>query len=495
MKVWKLFPAVKAFRFRNKFIVVVLRVLLGIMKFFYGKKRAVPPLFFHDDPLRFTFSDVIYFAYKYYLQPPVLDDTGGATIEFFRAHPPDFSDTRIIYSDLLEKKTVTVTTAGDIMPYEWIQKKYCTHLWDDIADDFFSSDIVFANLETPIDLSKPPSLVPEIMLNDMLFNADEEMFSVVHQSAVSHQNTIPKSETRNSKFINTTPKKKFDVLSTANNHALDMGEAGISATIRFLKEKNIFPTGTASNAEEKYDFPVIDFDGVRVAFIAFTYSMNKFRNPEGKDWLVNHVEVNQPDTDISLITELVRYAREKRSADFVILGLHFSNAYQVYPGAHILENVKKIFLHSGPDAILGNHAHHIQPSARFDFVCPYTQKQKAGFVNFACGDFIAYDIFNWGHLTQYLKLHITKGIKNDKTSITFLENVEFKPVYICGNYKNKNNRDLRLLDAVKLDENIQNKNIPEFLTPYHLKEFKALKTFYETYFMNFGDKLSLKKIR
>ena len=485
MKLWKLFPAVTAFGIRNKFLVVVLRASLSIVKLFYGKKRAVPPLFFHDDPLHFTFSDIIYFAYKYYLQPPVSDDAGGATAEFFRTHPPDFSSNRIIYADLLEKKTVTITAAGDIMPYEWIQKKYCTHLWDDIADDFFSSDIVFANLETPIDISKPPSQVPEIMLNDMLFNAGEEMFSVIHQPVVSNQNMILKSETRNPESLKPSTQKKFDIFSTANNHALDMGEAGVAATNRFLKEKNIFPTGTASTADEKFDFPVIDCDGVRVAFIAFTYSMNKFRNPEGKDWLVNHVEVNQPDADVSPITELIRHAREKRSADFVVLGLHFSNAYQVYPGAQILENVKKIFLHCGPDAILGNHAHHIQPSARFDFVCPFTQKQKAGFVNFACGDFVAYDIFNWGHLTLYLKLHITKGINADNTPITFLENVEFKPVYVCGNYKNKNDRDLRLLDAEKLNNRIQNKKIPDFLTPYHLKEFQALRIFYETYFCNF----------
>ena len=169
------------------------------------------------------------------------------------------------------------------------------------------------------------------------------------------------------------------------------------------------------------------------------------------------------------------FVLKKKNIDFVVLGLHFSNAYQVYPAAHILENVKKIFSHAGPDVILGNHAHHIQPSARINFVCPFTQNLKAGFVNFACGDFIAYDIFNWGHLTVYLKLYVTKGINTNNSTVTFLEHVEFKPVYICGTYKSKDNRDLRLLDAEKLNEKIKNKNVPDFLTPYHLKEFEELK--------------------
>lgn len=488
LKLWKLFPAVTAFRLRNKFLVFVLRASLRVVKLFYAKKRAQPPLFFHDDPLRFNFSDIIYFAYKYYLQPPVLDDAGGATAEFFKTHPPDFADSAVIYANLRQKKTVTITAAGDIMPYEWIQKKYCSHLWNDIVEDFFSSDIVFANLETPIDTSQPPSLVPELMLTDMLFNANEEMFSVINPDEVIDKNKILTSYITHPIIEKFSSKRKFDVLSTANNHALDMGEAGIEKTINFLKEKNIFPTGTAFKAEEKFDYPVIDLDGLRVAFISFTYSMNKFRNPEGKDWLVNHIEINQPDAEVSPITELVRHAREKKNVDFVVLGLHFSNAYQIYPAAHILENVKKIFSHAGPDAILGNHAHHIQPSARFNFVCPFTQILKAGFVNFACGDFIAYDIFNWGHLTMYLKLYITKGINTNNSTVTFLENVEFKPVYICGTYKSKDNRDLRLLDAEKLNEKIKNKNVPGFLTPYHLKEFKALKNFYETYFMNYNNK-------
>ncbi len=470
-KLSKSFPAVTAFSGWNKFLVIVLRALFWIVQLFYVKKRAVPPLFFHDDPLHFTFSELIYFAYKYYLRPPIMDDDDGKTAHFFKNRPSIFSrkEFKVI-------QRITITAAGDLMPYEWIQKKYCTHLWDDIADDFFSSDIIFANLETPIDVSKPPVLVPEVMLNDMLFNADEEMFEIFmgirYWALGVRLNQIPNTHS------------PIPILSTANNHALDMGEAGVSATINFLQEKEILHTGTSRTLEEKFNFPVVERNGIRIAFIAYTYSMNKFTNPTDKPWLVNHCEVNQPNVDMSPVCELVQHAREKRNADLVILSLHFSNAYQAYPCAHIIKNVKKIFFRCGPDLILGNHAHNIQPAARIDFVCPFTKKQKHGFVNFACGDFIAYDIFNWGHLTQYLKLHIVKGFNPDYEIETYLEKVDFVPVYVCGIYQDEDNRDLRLLDAERLSKQIKNNTAPNFLTPHHRKEFEALENFYERYILN-----------
>ena len=479
------FPAVTAFSGWNKFLVRILRALLWIVQLFYGKKRTTPPLHFHDDALHFNLSDLIYFAYKYYLRPPILDNDNGRTVRFFKNRPPFFS-----HKDFRITNTTTITAAGDLMPYEWIQKKYCTHLWEDIADDFFSSDIIFANLETPIDLSKPPVLVPEVMLSDMLFNADEEMFEIFSPqlSAISYQLSEKSNEKLNENKQSVEKKrliadscKLIAVLSTANNHALDMGETGVAATINFLEEKKILHTGTSRNAEEKFNFPVVEQNGIRIAFIAYTYSMNKFTNPPDKQWLVNHAEFNLPYLNLYPIRDMVQYAREKRNADLVVLSLHFSNAYQVYPGAHIIENVKKIFSKCGPDIILGNHAHNIQPAARMDFICPFTKKQKQGFINFACGDFIAYDIFNWGHLTQYLKLHIAKGINENNETKTFLEKVEFIPVYVCGIYRDKNKRDLRLLDAEKLNQQIKNNTAPSFLTLHHLKEFEALKFFYENF--------------
>jgi poly-gamma-glutamate capsule biosynthesis protein CapA/YwtB (metallophosphatase superfamily) len=441
---------VKAFTPQGKFLIFILRFFLTILHWVKGKDWQTPPLNFHEDPRYFTFNDILFFAYKYYFKPPVLDDAAGKIVEFFTNSPPQYFDqNHAVKND----KTLTITAAGDLMPYKWIQKQYCPHLWDDIENDFFNADITFANLETPINIKKPASLVPEVMLNDMNFNANEEMFDVFQG-------------------------QKFTVLSTANNHSLDMGETGVEKTIEFLEQQKVLFTGTARSEKERLDYPVIEKKGIRVAFIAYTFSMNKYTNPVEKPYIVNHLEVNQPDVDLTPIKELIFHAKSVQKADFIVLSLHYGNAYQAYPGAHIVENTKRIFQECGVDVILGGHAHNVQPMASYDFICPFSQEAKHGFVLFSFGDFIAYDIFTWGHLSVYLKLKIGQNTEG----VCFLQEVTPVPIYACGSYNNKKNRDLRLLNAHKTMNLIKKGGIPNFMTSENVEELKHLMAFYDAHF-------------
>jgi poly-gamma-glutamate synthesis protein (capsule biosynthesis protein) len=461
-------PAVKAFSTKGKATVAALRSAMRLLQWTNGKTWSAPPLHFHEDPRLFTTQDLLFFAYKYYFRPPFADDTGGQVIDFFKNNPPVFNRHFNKNHNIIHE--VTITAAGDLMPYEWIQKAYCPHLWDGISDDFFNSDITFANLETPIDESKPVSLVPEVMLTDMLFNGDTDMFTLFNGG----KKTI-------------TPRQGagdtgFDILSTANNHALDRGEQGVYATIDFLNKNNIRHVGTAKTMAECHNFPIIEKHGIRIAFIAYTYSMNKFTNPKDKSYLVNHLEVNQAGVDLTPVKNDVLHAKA-RGADFVILSLHYGNAYQAYPGAHIVDNTKRLFEECGVDVVLGGHPHNIQPMAGYDFTCPFSGEAKRGLVLFAFGDFVAYDIFTLGHLSVYLKMTVTKVPEGSVTEggKTVLTKVEAVPVYANGVYKNKNTRDLRLIPALKYADT-SDKNIPSFMTDWNIRELRGCLQFYFDYF-------------
>jgi Bacterial capsule synthesis protein PGA_cap len=456
-------PIVKAYSLKGKFLVKILRGLLAILHIFKGKAWQRPPQYFHDDPQHYTTWDVLFFAYKYYFKPPLIDDADGAIERFIKENPPIFE-----HKNIKIESEITLNAGGDLMPYEWIQPQFCKHLWDDIGDDFFNADIRFANLETPICFEDEHSLVPEVMLNDMNFNANSEMFSIFN----------PIEQTPQYFFEKHHKKWSFDVLSTANNHSLDMGEQGIFDTINYLSENEILPVGTAYLEENRLEFPIIEQNGIRIAFIAYTFSMNQLTNPKGKEWLVNHVEVNQSDVDLSALKSDISYVKEVEKVDFVVLSLHYGNAYQPYPGAHILENTKRIFKECGPDIILGGHAHNVQPSMRYDFTCPISFKKKQGFVLFAFSDFVAYDIFTWCHLSVYLKLKIGKGKNTEGVSETVLLEAVMKPVYACGVYQDKNNRDLRLLDAEKWLKKIEKEGKPDFMTDWNVRELKGLMDFY-----------------
>ena len=465
-------PAVTAYTRKGKALVIALRTLLRTVHLTHGRRWQTPPQYFHDDPKHYTTKDLLFFAYKYYFKSPVKDDADGAVVDFFKKYPPVFSKP----DDFKEMSSVKVTAAGDLMPYEWIQPDFCSHLWDDIGDDFFDADIRFANLETPIDTSKPASLVPEVMLNDMHFNGDEAMFDIFNPITPSPQYPSQDSESSNKNW-------RFDVLSTANNHSLDMGEEGLTNTITFLQQKNVLHTGTSRTEKERWDFSVIEQNGIRIAFLSYTFSMNQLTNPSEKPYLVNHLEVNQPNIDLMPLKKDVFYAKTVQKADFVVLSLHYGNAYQAYPGAHIVANTQRIFEECGPDVILGGHAHNIQPMASYPFNCPLTGEAKRGFVIFSLGDFVAYDIFNWCHLSVYLKFIISKGVDFRKNTIkTVLTDVKPTPVYACGVYKNKKIRDLRFLNAEKTEQILRIADKPSFMTDWNVRELKGLMVFYRDFF-------------
>jgi poly-gamma-glutamate synthesis protein (capsule biosynthesis protein) len=455
--------ACHAFSPEGKALVGLMRIISKIVHFFFGKKFCQPLKNYHEDARYFKFpsENLFYFMYKYYYFPHETDDNNGASVRHFSQQ--SFSE--LAPDGFYPTSEITLTAAGDLMPYEWVKKEYCDELWDDIGEDFFDSDLVFANLETPIIPSKPVSYVPEMMLNDMYFNGSEEMFHI---------------------FNGQRRYKGFDVLSTANNHSLDKGEEGVFENIAFLKNKKIAHVGTARNRKEQEDFPILERNGIRVAFLACTYSMNKMLNPEGKDYLCNHIELNQPNVDLQFIRNQSLSAKN-RGADIVVASVHYGNAYQAFPSEHVIENTHRLFDECGVDIVLGGHAHNIQPMENYDFHCPFTQESKKGFVIYALGDFIAYDIFTWGHLPVYLKLKIQKGLQN-QVEKTILAEVEAIPVYVCGEYQSKNQKKLRLFDAL----NLEHSNILEQLPDFNQKEFAHLMAFYKKNFGAYKQKRELK---
>ena len=62
----------------------------------------------------------------------------------------------------------------------------------------------------------------------------------------------------------------WDACSTASNHTLDRGQAGIDATNRFLDRAGVRHTGGARSARESRRVTMLRARGVKVAFLAYT---------------------------------------------------------------------------------------------------------------------------------------------------------------------------------------------------------------------------------
>jgi len=143
----------------------------------------------------------------------------------------------------------------------------------------------------------------------------------------------------------------FDLVVTANNHALDRGYAGALRTLEVLRQAGLDITGTFANQQERSTFLIKDIKGVKVGYLAYTYGTNGIPVPVDHPELVNLLEKQKVLADIESLRPQV---------DVLILVLHWGTEYS--PEANQEQkDLAHNFLEAGADVILGSHPHVIEP--------------------------------------------------------------------------------------------------------------------------------------
>lgn len=144
----------------------------------------------------------------------------------------------------------------------------------------------------------------------------------------------------------------MDLMSTANNHSLDSGEQGLYRTLEVLEDAGLKAFGTARNQKERDTPTLVNVEGIKLAFLSYTFGTNMIPVPEGKDYIVNLIDKN-------LITKDIEKAKEN-GADLIVLFLHWGIEYQSEPNEE-QKNLARDLAKAGADIILGSHPHVIQP--------------------------------------------------------------------------------------------------------------------------------------
>jgi poly-gamma-glutamate synthesis protein (capsule biosynthesis protein) len=146
----------------------------------------------------------------------------------------------------------------------------------------------------------------------------------------------------------------YEGCSTASNHSLDRGAAGIRTTLGWLDRVGLGHTGTARSAHERWKTTHYLVGNVKIAHLSFTGSFNGLVPSE--PWRANR-------TDLAQIVEDARRAR-RRGADIVVLSLHWGPEHQHVPVTE-QRNLAHQLLRSGAiDLIVGHHAHVVQTIRR-----------------------------------------------------------------------------------------------------------------------------------
>ncbi len=193
-------------------------------------------------------------------------------------------------------------------------------------------------------------------------------------------------------YVEALKRAGFDLITLANNHCMDRGEEGIVRTLANCHAAGLETVGMYATKEDRDTIFVKDFDGIKVAFIDYTYGTNAFAHRRflTRPYMVNlfQPEETKPgsihllDTNEEIAAHVERIyggkgeeyeyvrphleqlksdiARAKEEADYVIMVMHSGGQYniEIDPYTRHLASLIRAF---GADIIVGHHPHIIQP--------------------------------------------------------------------------------------------------------------------------------------
>ena len=233
----------------------------------------------------------------------------------------------------------------------------------------------------------------------------------------------------------------IDVVSTANNHCMDTNYTGLVSTLKYLDEAGISHTGTNETEEQQNQILVKDVNGVKIAFLSFTYGTNGITIPVDKSFAVNLI-------DEDLILRQIKLAKEQ-NPDLICVSMHWGIEYQLKQNQE-QEKLKDLLFNNGVDIILGSHPHVLQPMKN-ETITLDDGSTKDCFVIYSLGNFMSGQTKENTRSSVILNIDITKSGETGKTK---LNKVEYIPIYM---YKSPTARvhKYKILDIEKTLSNFE----------------------------------------
>ncbi len=193
----------------------------------------------------------------------------------------------------------------------------------DLAPALQAADIAFVNLESPF--SDRGSVVER----GMIFKAEPEMIAALELAGI-------------------------DVVSTANNHCRDQGSHGVEFTLDWLRNHQISVAGTGRSAEEAHDGAVLERNGIRFGFLAYTYDQSN-GNHSDTDERIAVMDVARMREDVQ---------RLARRTDAILVSMHAGTEYSPKPNAQQV-SFARTAIDAGASVVAGHHPHVTQPWERY----------------------------------------------------------------------------------------------------------------------------------
>lgn len=204
-------------------------------------------------------------------------------------------------------------------------------------------------------------------------------------------------------------KAGFDVVTHATNHTMDKGYEGLKNTFEFWKKyPQIVVLGINETKEDRDTITVIEKNGIKLAFLNYTYGLNGHQLPSDKQFLVNMLDKKKILEDIKKAEEL---------ADFTIVLPHWGTEYKYEPSKD-QKFYTNLFYEAGVDLVIGTHPHVLEPVEWIG-----KEGKHRMLVYYSLGNFISYQKEAPRMLGGIASVTITKSSGN-----TFISSAGITPI-------------------------------------------------------------------
>lgn len=204
--------------------------------------------------------------------------------------------------------------------------------WAGVVDTFAQADVVFANLECTISDGGTPAH------KSFTFRAPPAAADSIVAAGI-------------------------DVVSLANNHAIDFGVPALRDTIAALDARGVGHAGAGEDADQAHAPVIVERNGLRIAFLAYVARLSERTGFATRQWAATQ---DQPGLAMARPAEVARDVTAARTqADVVIVSVHGGREYHKLP-ARSQHAVAQAALKAGASLFIGHHPHVLQGYQRTD---------------------------------------------------------------------------------------------------------------------------------
>ena len=229
-------------------------------------------------------------------------------------------------------------------------------LFAGVADVFRQADFGFVNLETPVAPNSSRGSKP------FQFDAPVALLQSLKASGIK-------------------------ILSFANNHVFDQGQAGFAESQQHLQEQGLLFVGAGATAQDAWKPVILDKNGIKIGWLGMTRWLNGHHNVEKESEphvaFLPYPGSGDEGTGLSEagLLDVIKAARAQ--CDLLLVSIHWGVEYASEPLPHDIELAHKM-LEAGAGAVIGHHPHVLQQIETYT-----TQDQRNTVIFFSLGNFLA----------------------------------------------------------------------------------------------------------